>query len=37
MAATLANSGVNPLTNRQAIRGEYVESILSVDGLLRHV
>ncbi len=32
MAATLANSGVNPLTGRQAIRGEYVESILSVMG-----
>src|SRR6266568_3664840 len=32
MAATLANAGINPLTNRQAIRGEYVESILSVMG-----
>jgi glutaminase len=32
MAATLANSGVNPLTGRHAIRGEYVESILSVMG-----
>jgi len=32
MAATLANSGTNPLTGRQAIRGEYVESILSVMG-----
>ena len=32
MAATLASSGVNPLTGRQAIRGEYVESILSVMG-----
>ncbi|MFN0066603.1 MAG: glutaminase A [Limisphaerales bacterium] len=30
MAATLANRGVNPVTGRQAIRGEYVESILSV-------
>jgi glutaminase len=32
MAATLANSGVNPLTGKQAIRGEYVESMLSVMG-----
>jgi glutaminase len=32
MAATLANGGANPLTGRQAIRGEYVESILSVMG-----
>jgi glutaminase len=32
MAATLANRGVNPLTGQQAIRGEYVESILSVMG-----
>ncbi len=32
MAATLANRGVNPLTGKQAIRGEYVESILSVMG-----
>ncbi len=32
MAATLANHGVNPITNRQAIRGEYVESVLSVMG-----
>ena len=32
MAATLANRGVNPLTGRQAIRGEYVESVLSVMG-----
>jgi glutaminase len=32
MAATLANRGVNPLTRQQAIRGEYVESILSVMG-----
>ncbi len=30
MAATLANRGVNPLTGKQAIRGEYVESIISV-------
>jgi glutaminase len=32
MAATLANSGVNPVTGRQALRGEYVESVLSVMG-----
>ncbi len=32
MAATLANRGVNPLTGRQAIRGEYVESVLGVMG-----
>jgi glutaminase len=32
MAATLANRGVNPLTDKQAIRGEYVESVLSVMG-----
>jgi glutaminase len=32
MAATLANRGTNPLTGRQAIRGEYVESVLSVMG-----
>ena len=30
MAATLANQGVNPITRKQAIRGEYVESVLSV-------
>lgn len=30
MAATLANRGVNPVTQKRAIRGEYVESILSV-------
>jgi glutaminase len=30
MAATLANRGVNPITGKQAIRGEYVESVLSV-------
>jgi glutaminase len=32
MAATLANRGTNPLTGRSAIRGEYVESVLSVMG-----
>jgi glutaminase len=32
MAATLANRGVNPLTGQQALRGEYVESVLSVMG-----
>jgi len=32
MAATLANGGVNPITGKQAIRGEYVESVLSVMG-----
>ena len=32
MAATLANRGINPLTGKQAIRGEYVESVLSVMG-----
>ena len=32
MAATLANHGLNPLTGKQAIRGEYVESVLSVMG-----
>jgi len=32
MGATLANRGTNPLTGRQAIRGEYVESVLSVMG-----
>jgi glutaminase len=32
MAATLANHGTNPITQRQAIRGEYVESVLSVMG-----
>jgi glutaminase len=30
MAATLANRGVNPLTKKHAMRGEYVESVLSV-------
>ncbi len=32
MAATLANMGRNPLTGQRAVRGEYVESILSVMG-----
>ena len=32
MAATLANGGVNPRTGKQALRGEYVESVLSVMG-----
>jgi glutaminase len=32
MAATLANRGINPLTGQQAIRGEYVESVLGVMG-----
>jgi glutaminase len=32
MAATLANRGINPLTGKQAIRSEYVESVLSVMG-----
>jgi len=32
MAATLANRGVNPVTGKQAIRGEYVESVLSAMG-----
>lgn len=30
MAATLANQGVNPVTGKRAIRGEYVENVLSV-------
>ncbi len=30
MAATLANRGVNPVTGKRAMRGEYVESVLSV-------
>ena len=30
MAATLANRGINPITKKQAIRGEYVESVVSV-------
>jgi glutaminase len=32
MAATLANRGINPVTGKRAIRGEYVESVLSVMG-----
>jgi glutaminase len=32
MAATLANRGVNPVTGKQALQGEYVESVLSVMG-----
>jgi glutaminase len=32
MGATLANAGINPLTQNRAIRGEYVESVLSVMG-----
>jgi len=32
MAATLANRGLNPVTGKRAIRGEYVESVLSVMG-----
>lgn len=30
MAATLGNRGVNPVTGKQAVRGEYVENMLSV-------
>ena len=30
MAATLANRGVHPSTGKQALRGEYVESVLGV-------
>jgi glutaminase len=30
LAATLANQGVNPVTGERALRGEYVESVLSV-------
>ena len=30
MAATLANQGVNPVTGKRALRGEYVENVLSV-------
>ena len=33
MAATLANRGVNPVTGKQAIRGEYVENVLSIMGM----
>lgn len=32
MAATLANRGTNPVTGKQAIRGEYIENVLSVMG-----
>jgi glutaminase len=32
MAATLASRGVNPLTGKAALRGEYIESVLSVMG-----
>lgn len=32
MAATLANHGINPVTKKRAVRGEYVESVLSVMG-----
>lgn len=32
MAATLANRGINPITGKSAIRGEYIESVLSVMG-----
>ncbi|HBE92856.1 MAG TPA: glutaminase A [Gammaproteobacteria bacterium] len=32
MGATLANAGINPLTQERAIRGEYVENVLSVMG-----
>jgi glutaminase len=32
MAATLANRGINPITGKQAIRGEYVESVLGIMG-----
>ena len=32
MAATLANRGINPITRKSAIRGEYIESVLSVMG-----
>ncbi len=32
MAATLANRGLNPITGQQAIRGEYVESVLGIMG-----
>ncbi len=32
MAATLANRGINPVTGKQSIRGEYVESVLSIMG-----
>ena len=32
MAATLANRGINPITHRRAIRGEYIENVLGVMG-----
>lgn len=32
MGASLANAGINPLTEKRAIRGEYVENVLSVMG-----
>jgi glutaminase len=32
MGASLANAGINPLTQKRAIRGEYVENVLSVMG-----
>lgn len=32
MAATLANRGINPVSGKRAIRGEYVENILSIMG-----
>jgi len=32
MAGTLANRGLNPITGKRALRGEYVESVLSVMG-----
>jgi glutaminase len=32
MAATLANRGTNPVTGKRAIRGEYVENVLSIMG-----
>jgi glutaminase len=32
MGATLANAGINPLTRERAVRGEYVENVISVMG-----
>ena len=32
MAATRANRGVNPLTGKPALRGEYFENVLSIMG-----
>jgi glutaminase len=32
MAATLANRGANPISGKRALRGEYVENVLSVMG-----